>query len=130
MTVVNPRRPPLVFLVGLLVLGCNAPRGPFVVTDPDPANKIPAIKKMVRAKDMSSARQLVKDLDSDDPAIRFYAIGGLQRLTGETFGYQYFADEAQRKPALEKWKQWLGAQEKAHDGPATDQSPASVPTAP
>lgn len=50
---------------------------------------------------------MVKDLDSDDPAVRFYAIGGLKRLTGQTFGYHYYEDEQQRRPALEKWKAWL-----------------------
>src|SRR3954468_1362901 len=98
MTTVIPRTVcPIILLAALL--GCNAPRGPFVVSSSDPANKIPAIKKVVRAKDLSSVRQLVKDLDSDDPAIRFYAIEGLQHLTGESFGYHYFEDEIERIPA-------------------------------
>ena len=86
---------------------CAAPRTPRVVNNPDPTGKIPAIKDAVEAKDLAAAEQLVKDLDSDDPAVRFYAIQGLQRLTGETFGYRYFDDERERKPALEKWQAWL-----------------------
>jgi hypothetical protein len=69
--------------------GCTAPRGPLVVTSPDPSVKIPAIKKAVRKGDRGAAAQLVKDLDSDDPAVRYYAISGLERITGERFGYDY-----------------------------------------
>ena len=51
--------------------------------------------------------QLIRDLDSDDPAVRFYAIEGLQRLTGQTFDYHYYDDEIDRHPAMLKWRQWL-----------------------
>lgn len=96
-------------MVGLLALGsaCAAPRSPRVVRNPDPSGKIPAIKRAVEQQDMAAARQMIKDLESDDPAVRFYAIQGLERLTGETFGYRYFDDDDQRKPALEKWQAWL-----------------------
>jgi hypothetical protein len=94
----------------LSAAGCTAPRGPLVVTDPDPSVKIPAIKKAVRTRDRAAARQLVADLDSDDPAVRFYAINGLERMTGERFGYDYYADESQRQPAVGRWHDWLKAQ--------------------
>ena len=86
---------------------CTAPRPPLTVTHEDPGIKIPAIKKAVREKDKSVVPRLIEELNSDDPAVRFYAIGALQELTGQTFGYQYFQDEEGRKPALEKWKKWL-----------------------
>ena len=96
-------------LVGLLCVAsaCVAPRSPRVVGNPDPSGKIPAIKRAVEQKDMAAARQLIKDLESDDPAVRFYAIQGLERLTGETFAYRYFDGDEQRKGALEKWQAWL-----------------------
>jgi hypothetical protein len=87
--------------------GCTAPRGPLVVTDPDPSVKIPAIKKATWKHDRGAVRQLVTDLDSDDPAVRFYAITGLQRITGNRFGYDYYADETQRQAALDRWQNWL-----------------------
>lgn len=86
---------------------CTAPRGPLVVTDPDPSIKIPAIKVAVARKDLSNARQMVKDLESDDAAVRFYAIGGLRRLTGENFGYLYYEEAEERKPATKRWQAWL-----------------------
>src|SRR5262249_27465114 len=83
------------------------PRGKADIADPDPANKIRAFKIAEENKDMTAVSQLVKDLESDDPAVRFYAINTLQRLTNQTFGYQYFANEEQRAPSVEQWKAWL-----------------------
>ena len=100
------------WLLGIgLAAGCTAPQPPLVVTDPDPSVKIPAIKKAVRQRDRAAARQLVADLDSDDPAVRFYAINGLARMTGQRFGYDYYADEQQRQSAVRRWREWLDAQE-------------------
>ena len=98
-----------IFLSTLLlpvVVGCSSPDKPSLASD-DPALKIPAIRESARSHDQSAVAQLVKDLDSDDAAIRLYSIRGLQEITGNTFGYRYYDDEIQRKPALERWKQWL-----------------------
>ncbi len=96
----------------LLACGCGGPPPVRSVANPDPSGKVPAIKQAVRDNDRTKVPLLVKDLDSDDPAVRFYAIGGLQRLTGETFGYRYSDDEDRRKPALKRWQQWLAEQPK------------------
>lgn len=104
---------------------CTAPRGPLVVTDPDPSIKIPAIKVAVARKDLSSARQMVKDLESDDAAVRFYAINGLRRLTGENFGYLYYEEAEERKAAVMRWQAWLGQVEAS----AKADRSGSVPTA-
>jgi hypothetical protein len=82
-------------------------REPASLTSRDPASKIPAIKKAVNARDSQTAQHLVKSLESDDPAVRFYAIRGLQDLTGETFGYVWYADDRDRRDALDKWRHWL-----------------------
>jgi hypothetical protein len=89
-----------------LLLGC-AGHGPRTVSNPDLEEKIPAIEDASRKHDLSAAPELVKDLDSDDPAVRFYSICGLQGLTGETFGYRYYDSDDNRKPAVERWRQWL-----------------------
>ena len=101
--------------------GCFVPgagREPSRLSSHDPASKIPAIKRAAAAdggaapRDTETARHLVKSLESDDPAVRFYAIRGLQDLTGETFGYVWYAhDESDRRESLGRWKQWLGAAE-------------------
>lgn len=98
-----------------LIGGCSS-SGSKSITDPDPSMKIPAIKASVETRDFSNVRQMVKDLDSDDPAVRFYAISGLEKLTGQNFGYQYFVDEDKRALAVGKWKAWLQGWEAAqHD---------------
>ena len=99
------------FILTLAVAGCSAPRPVIEVTNPDPAGKIPAMKKAVREHDLKAVRQLVKDLDSDDPAVRLFAIQALEKLTGQRYGYDYYADEVQRKPALHRWQEWLAQQE-------------------
>ncbi|WP_428940530.1 hypothetical protein [Fontivita pretiosa] len=99
-------------LLVAVLAGCGGiPRAQRVVTNPDPAAKIPAIKASVQTNDTSVVRQLIKDLESDDPAVRFYAIQGLERLTGQTFGYQYYADEQNRAAAVQRWKAWLAGWE-------------------
>lgn len=97
----------LVVVAAMPLAGCSAPGPEKVVTNPDPAGKIPAYKEAVRAHDCSAVRQMVKDLDSDDPAVRLFAIEGLRRLTGETFDYKYYDDEHARRPALRRWQAWL-----------------------
>src|SRR5438874_11636032 len=96
-------------VVLLLLGGCFGREKPSLRSK-DPSLKIPAIKMAVSAHDLNACAELVKDLDSDDPAVRFYAIEGLQKLTGESFSYRYYDDEIARKPALARWKAWLAAQ--------------------
>lgn len=100
--------------------GCTAPRRPLVVTDPDPSVKIPAYKKAVRKKDRDAVRQLVADLESDDPAVRLYAVSALRRLTGENFGYRYYDGDEQRQAAVNRWRQWLEEGERAATENAAD----------
>ncbi len=82
------------------------------VSNPDPSGKIPAIKLAAERHDRSAVPQLIRDLDSDDPAIRFYAVQGLRRITGETFEYRAYDDADQRQPAIRRWKQWWAEQQK------------------
>ena len=103
-------------VVAFGVSGCTAPRGPLVVTNPDPSVKIPAYKKAVREKDRDAVRQLVADLESDDPAVRLYAINALHRMTGQTLGYRYYDGDEQRRASVGQWKRWLGEAEKGPGG--------------
>ncbi|HEX4123494.1 MAG TPA: hypothetical protein VHY37_02130 [Tepidisphaeraceae bacterium] len=88
-------------------LGCYPPHGPETVYNPDPVAKIPAVEQAVARHDLSVAPQLVKDLDNPDPAIRFYSIDALRKLTGQDFGYQYYDPACKRYPAVVKWQKWL-----------------------
>ena|SRR5688500_4040569 len=97
------------------ISGCTAPRRPLVVTDPDPSVKIPAYKKAVRERDRDAAPQLVADLESDDPAVRLFAIEALEIVTGETCGYRYFDDEEDRRAPVAKWQAWLKERQRGAD---------------
>jgi hypothetical protein len=114
-----------ILLIGLLVLsGCFRPGKPSPdVSHQDPSVKIPSIKRAVRLEDMKVVEQLVADLSSDDPAVRFYAIGGLDRLTGERFGYIYYDDEVARQPSVDRWKEWLKQQQSTHSGHSASSQP-------
>jgi hypothetical protein len=107
------------------VAGCfGGGRPPAIVSSNDPGAKIPAIKKAASAHDSTTAQQLVKDLESADSAVRFYAIRGLQSLTGETFGYVWYADDKERVPATQEWKKWLDANaDSLANGDADGKSP-------
>ena len=88
----------------LLVAGCRSTgRG---LQDSDLSFKAPAIKSAVASHDRSAVPQLVNDLDSDDAAVRFFAIQGLRRITGQDFGYHYYEDAPDRRPAVVRWQTW------------------------
>jgi hypothetical protein len=115
-TPMNPWRRLMLVTAGLLLLaavgGCSEPTGPKTVTNPDLSVKIPAMKSAADSdsKDPATLTELVHDLDSDDAAVRFYAAESLQRLSGQDFGYRYYDPVETRKPAVEKWRQWLSEQ--------------------
>jgi hypothetical protein len=100
------------FILMLAFTGCGPDYGPVKVENPDLRAKVPAIKQEVREHSLDEAPQLVKDLDNDDPAVRFYAFEGLRRLTGQTLDYRYYDDAIERKPAITRWKQWLEEQKR------------------
>lgn len=96
-----------------LTAGCGRGRVKPAIASTDPTEKIPGIVRAVARQDLSQARHMVAGLSSDDPAIRMFAINGLQKLTGQTLGYNYYDGEAAREAAVQRWEQWLAAQERA-----------------
>ena len=91
-------------LLSIVGMGCS--HAPGRVTDEDPSDKIPAIKVAVEHKDKAAIPSLIADLNSDDSAVRFYAIDALQRLTGQTLEYRYYDDIEKRKAAVARWLAW------------------------
>jgi hypothetical protein len=82
-------------------------RDPPSITSNDPGRLIPAIESGVKANDRRIIPYLIADLESDDSAIRMYSINGLRRMTGQDFGFVYYADADVRKPAVDRWKLYL-----------------------
>jgi HEAT repeats len=99
---------PLALLLG--GLSCTAPQPAPDIKDPEAAIKIAGIRQAAARKDRSVLPALVAALDSDDPAVRLFAIEALQRFAGERFGYEYYYDEELRKPSLARWQAWLKQQ--------------------
>lgn len=85
--------------------GCT-PREPRRIGAMDPMANIPAIQEAAREHDRAAIPQLVRQLESDDPAVRFYAIEALRKLTGETLGYRFYDDADERRPAVQRWKRY------------------------
>jgi len=89
----------------MLVGGCVPREAPHIGAI-DPSNSIPAIQEAARTNDYKAIPAIVRQLDSDDPAVRFYAIEALRKLTGQTLGYQFYDDAALRKAEVARWKRW------------------------
>jgi hypothetical protein len=98
-----------VLLLWLVVVGCARPEGRGLA-DEDASFKIPAIKTAAEQKDRDAIPFLIDDLNSDDPAVRFYAIEALRRITNQTFDYDYFDDAPDRAPAVQRWREWYESQ--------------------
>jgi hypothetical protein len=113
------RRAGLSLVLGLSGVACRAPRPAPNIADADPTVKIAGIKQAAARRDRAALPALVEQLDSDDPAVRLFAIQALERIAGERFGYEYYLEDEQRKPAVARWREWLGRQ--THEAaPAVD----------
>jgi len=93
-------------LASVLVGGCFSP-DPISLNSSSAPSAIPAIKQAADKNDRSAIPRLVQFLSDHDSAIRFAAISALQRMTGQDLGYRYFDDEWDRRPAVQRWQQWL-----------------------
>ncbi len=82
-----------------------------------PDGRIHAIIEAARRRDTSRIPDLVEQLDSDDPAVRLFAIRALEYLTGTTLGYDYAAPLTRREEAIARWEQY------ARDLAAAEPSP-------
>jgi hypothetical protein len=89
--------------VAAAVGGCAAPAS---FEDPDPASRLAALGEAVEAGDRSSIPDIITLLDSDDMAVRLFAILALEDLTGQTLGYDYAASPSDRRDAADRWEAW------------------------
>jgi HEAT repeat protein len=86
--------------------------GPTIKADfdsPEPAARNAAIVQAAAGRDAAAVPNLVRMLDSDDPATRLLAIDALDRITGERLGYEHAAHEHEREPAVRRWQEWVAA---------------------
>jgi hypothetical protein len=90
---------PLLFLAA-----CAQPPGGF--DSPVPSERIRAASAAAERGDQSSIPDLIRLLESDDPLVRMTSIRALERLTGQTLGYEHSAPEPQRQEAIARWAAW------------------------
>lgn len=98
--------------VALVAGGC-ARRAPVAFDSPDPARRIDAAVRAVEHDDRTAVPHLIDMLDSTDPATRFVAIHALERLTGQTMGYDYASPEPDRDAAVDQWTEWYHSRTEA-----------------
>jgi hypothetical protein len=87
-------------------VGCRPgpPRRPLL--DGDPIFLIPAIKKTAKEDHAAEVPRLIELLESEDSAVRLYAIGALRDLTGQNMGYVFYAPLLQRQEGVDRWRRW------------------------
>lgn len=93
--------------LGLLLGGCGSTIRPDFES-PEPAARNAAIVDAAARNDRSAVPQLVRMLESDDPATRSLAISALERLTGQTHGYEAWDTPLRREEAIARWRHELG----------------------
>ncbi len=97
---------PMALAALVLVTGfarCAPPARTGDFDSPDPASRLYAINRAGESKDVTKIPQLVDQLDCDDPAVRLFAIDALERITGERLGYNPYADDIERRDAVDRW---------------------------
>jgi HEAT repeat protein len=95
----------------LLLAGCSSP--PVGFDSPVPAERLRAATNAANTKDESAIPGLIRLLHSDDPVVRMAAIRSLERITGETRGYDHAAPEHERESAIQAWIDWQNARSRA-----------------
>jgi len=90
----------------LAVSGC-APV-PVGFDAPSELRRLDAVVEAAQKDDRSpeTIRHIIEQLDSFDPAMRMISIRTLERLTGETLGYDYAAPVWERSLAVDHWVDW------------------------
>lgn len=92
-------------VVGVVSAGCGSAPAGFDAADP--TQRLDASISAAARRDPEAVPDLIRLLDSDDPAVRLVAIRALERITGLTQGYDYAAPEAERAQAIERWVRWV-----------------------
>lgn len=87
--------------------GCSQPKVEADIESDVPQERLMGLAASMRANDRSAAREYVEMLESQDPAVRMFAIGALERMTGETKGYDFAAPERDRAEAVGAWAAWV-----------------------
>ena len=95
-------------MMAMLAGGCRQSVKP-TFDSPEPAARNAAIVHAASSNDQTAIPDLVRLLESDDPATRLLAITTLERLTGETHGYIARDRSSNRAVAVKAWQDAIAA---------------------
>lgn len=93
--------------------------------NPAPGAQVYAIESAVREERKQQIPEIVECLRSDDDLVRMMAIGALERMTGQTLGYDFTDPLPLRLEGYRRWREWVVAQRL--DPPARPQSSTIYP---
>lgn len=108
-TVRTCRARPLFLAAGVLSMtmaGCSDPESAVGLSESDPGARFRAIRQAQAERDRSAVPDLIRLLESDDPAERFFASAALKDITGRDFGYDPTATRPDRATAARRWAEW------------------------
>lgn len=96
---------------------------------PYPLDRVTASVTLAERGDVQAVHQLVKLLEDRNSTVRMYAALALKRLTGETYGYEYYAPATERAAAVTRWQEALQRGEvtvqRDHSSHDTSDAPAA-----
>ena len=82
---------------------CTAPPVRPSLSSDQTLRQVPAI---VENRD-ADPDVLLRKLDDPDAAVRAFAAEALQRRFGRDFGYRFYQDSLTRRPAVQRWRDFL-----------------------
>jgi hypothetical protein len=119
----NAFRRNIVGVIGLAWLGVLSGCGPGPAAtvaqqlqSENPSERMAACVTVARQNDRAALPLVVERLDDPSPDVRFCAIHCLEQMTGQTFGYKFYQEDADRQEAVQQWRGWLAAQAATKQG--------------
>ena len=111
----------------ILAGGCVTTAYRSKIQDPYAYDRIVAIREAGERRDRMAVPLLVDRLEDEDPAVRFYSILALERITGDRLGYRYEESASERHEAVERWRKF--ASMPPHDAVEGSETSTSQPRA-
>ncbi|MEQ9617443.1 MAG: HEAT repeat domain-containing protein [Phycisphaerales bacterium] len=93
-------------LASLACAGCSLPPSETSFDSRDPKARSMAAIEAAASGDDRAVPGLISLLDSRDPGLRLIAAEALERITGETMGYDATAPILEREAAIDRWVDW------------------------
>ena len=93
----------IITLALIALPGCTPPVSEGGFDAADPGSKLYAIRRADSPDDADKIPDLIAQLNSDDPAVRMYAIVALERVTGTRLDYDPYAPAHKRDAAVRQW---------------------------